>query len=127
MRFAVLAAALLACSSPALATGGFECRAVSGTGPILTIGLGHSIAVKPFLVILREGKRTFSTQGPGATLAIGQIWIDNRYFWLDLTDINANRHEAKLRTTYHPKLKWSPYIGTLTRNGRTYRVRCIEA
>ncbi|HEX6374396.1 MAG TPA: hypothetical protein VFZ91_01615 [Allosphingosinicella sp.] len=126
MRYA-FAAAVLACSSPAVATGGFECRPVSGTGPVLTIGVGHAVAARPFNVTLREGSHTLSTQGPRAALEIGQSWIDARYLWLDLTDAGANRFEAKLRTTFQPKLKYRPALGTLVRGGRTYRVRCIEA
>ncbi len=128
MRLALPAAALLACSSPAFATGGFDCRPVSGAGPRLTVGIGHSISAQPFDVTILEGRRTFSTSRKGAVpIILGQSWIDDRYLWLDLVDTNANRFEAKLRATFQPKLKGRPAIGTLVRNGRTYRVRCIEA
>jgi hypothetical protein len=53
--------------------------------------------------------------------------MDQRYLWLDLVDAQASRFEAKLRATFQPKLRGRPAIGTLVRNGRSYRVRCIEA
>ena len=124
----VCAAVLAATSSPALATGGFECRPISGAGPIITVGLGHSIAARPLFGILRDGGRTLSTQGPRATLFIGQIWIDNRHLWLDLTDANVTRHEAKLRASFPPGGRMHlGATGTLWRGGRAYRVRCVEA
>ena len=126
MRLA-LAAAALACSSPAFATGGFECRPLSGMGPVLNMVIGHTLSARPVSVILKEGKRTLSTYGPRAPLAIGQSWIDGRYLWLDLTDAGLSRREATLRAIFQPKLRGRPATGTLVRNGRTWRVRCVEA
>jgi hypothetical protein len=90
------------------------------------MAVGHTASARPISVTMREGRRTFSTAGPNAPLAVGQSWIDSRYLWLDLTDGNATRHEAKLRATFQPKLRWRPAIGTLVRNGRTYHMRCVE-
>jgi hypothetical protein len=127
MRLAV-AAMLLAFSTPAFATGGFQCRPISGAGPTLIFGIGHGISNRPFSVTIREERRELSTgQGPTAPLLLGQSWIDGRYLWLDVLDSRANRFEAKLRATFQPKLRGRPAIGTLARNGRTYRVRCEEA
>ena len=128
MRLAVPAALIAFCAaSPALATGGFECRPVSSAGPSLHLAVGHSVAARPLFAILGERQRPFSTQGSAPQLAIGQVWIDQRYLWLDLTDSNANRFEAKLRATFQPKLRGRPALGTLVRGGRTYRMRCVEA
>lgn len=129
MRLALPAAALLlASASPALATGGFECRPISGTGPIVSLGFGHAVAAPVFVAEIREGKKRLrASADPGDPLRIGQSWIDRQYLWLDLVDANANRFEAKLRATFRPKLKYNPAIGTLERGGRTYRVRCVEA
>ena len=124
LAFAIVA---LACSSPALATGGFECRPVSGTGPVLNMVVGHTLSARPVAVTLREGKRSLSTSGPRAPLAIGQSWIDERYLWLDLADAGLSRREAMLRAAFQPKLRSRPAIGTLVRAGRTYKVRCVEA
>ena len=127
MKYALAAAALL-CSSPALATGGFECRPLSGGGQTVGIAVGHTVSARPVAVTLREGRRLLSTSGRGADqLVIGQSWIDERHLWLDLLDAEANRFEARLRATFQLKLKGRPAIGTLVRNGRTYRMRCIEA
>lgn len=127
MRYA-LAAAALACSSPAWATGGFECKPVAGPGPILIVGIGHGLSLRPFTVWLREGNRQLAAQQDGSgQLSLGQTWIDAQYLWIDLLDSNHERFEAKLRATFQPKLKDRPAIGTLVRGGRTYKVRCIEA
>lgn len=133
------AAALLAVSSPALATGGFECRPVGGDGPVLTMGFGHGIAAGGMAVLLTEGQRRLSTCADkqrcwfaagelhGPPLVVGQSWMDDKYLWLDLVDANATRFEAKLRASFRPELKGRPAIGTLERNSRTWQVRCIEA
>ena len=124
MRYAFAAAALVT-ASPAMATGGFECRPLSGPGPVVTVGLGHGITTLPLFATLRDGRGTLSTSGPRASLHIGQIWIDTNRLWLDLTDANVTRHEAKLRATFQPRS--SAATGTLWRGGRGYSVRCIEA
>ena len=127
MRYAVVVVALL-CSSPALATGGFECRPLTGPGPTLTVGIGHGLSLRPFAVWIREGKRVLSTnRAEGDALVLGQTWIDGQYLWLDLLDANALRFEAKLRATFQPQIRGRPAVGTLVRNGRTWRVRCEEA
>lgn len=126
MRFA-LAAAAFACSAPALATGGFECKPVAGRGPTLSVGIGHGLSQRPFAVRLREGGRTLAAGQAGGQLVIGQTWIDSRYLWIDLLDSNGGRFEARLRATFQPKLKGRPALGTLVRGGRTWRVRCVEA
>ena len=124
---AAAATVALAWSAPALATGGFGCRPVSGSGPTLDIVIGHTPSARPLSVTLREGRRTFSTAaGAGGALVLGQSWIDERHLWLDLLDSNANRFEAKLRASFQPRMRGRPAIGTLVRGGRTYRMRCIE-
>jgi hypothetical protein len=128
MRIALCAAGLLlATATPALATGGFECRPLSASGPVLHLGIGHVISARPFAVTLSEGGKSWSTTGERPALVLGQSWIDERYLWLDLVDPNVQRFEAKLRATFQPRLRGRPAIGTLTRNGRTWRVRCVEA
>ena len=120
-----IALAVFACSSPAFATGGFQCRPVAGTGFVLDLAVGHTVSARPISVTLREGRRTLSTdRGP---LAVGQSWIDGQRLWLDLIDAGATRFEGKLRATFNPKLRGRPAIGTFVRAGKTYRVRCLEA
>lgn len=128
MRLALPALPLaLIAASPAFATTGFACRPVSGSGPTLDLVVGHAVGAKPVAVTLREGRRILSTDGRGDPLVLGQSWIDDRYLWLDLVDAEAMRYEAKLRATFQPKLRGRPAIGTLTRGGRSYRVRCRES
>ena len=127
MRLAA-AAVLIAFASPAFATGGFECRPVTGTGPTLIMGIGHGISNRPFAAWIREGKRTLAATGAWRDpLVIGQSWLDGQYLWLDLLDPKRDRFEAKLRARFQPKLKDRPATGTLVRNGRTWKVRCVEA
>jgi hypothetical protein len=126
MRYA-LAAAALACSSPAWATGGFECKPVAGPGPTLIVGIGHGLSLRPFTVWLREGKNQIAAGQDSGPLVLGQTWIDAQYLWVDLLDSKRERFEVKLRATFQPKLRGRPALGTLVRRGRTYRVRCIEA
>ena len=118
---------LLTTATPALATGGFECRPISGAGPVVSFGIGHLIAARPFAVTLSDDGQSWSTDGENPAIVLGQSWIDGRYLWLDLVDPNLERFEAQLRATFQPRLRDRPAIGTLTRNGRTWRVRCVEA
>jgi len=62
----------------------------------------------------------------GDPIRIGQSWIDRQYIWLDLVNAEGTRFEARLRAAIQPKYKYPVGIGTIVRNGRTYRVRCIE-
>lgn len=127
MKYA-LAAAALACSSSAWATGGFECKPVAGSGPTLIVGIGHGLSLRPFTVWLREGESQLAAEHDGSgQLALGQTWVDSQYLWIDLLDRDHGRFEAKLRATFQPKLKNRPAVGTLVRGGRTWRVRCTEA
>lgn len=128
MRVAIaFAVSALVFASPALATGGFECRPVSGAGPVLNISFGHTISARPFRVTLHEETSTFSTDGDDAQMMLGQSWIDDERLWLDLVDPQLSRYEAKLRATFDSDLHGRPAIGTLVRGGKTYRVRCVEA
>lgn len=128
MRYAIAAAAL-ACSSPALATGGLECRPLQGSGPRLHLVIGHAVA--PALVSVRmtdglsynSGNERMGSRG----LAIARSWLDDRLLWVDLADPDLTRFEGRLRATFQPRLRGRPAVGTFVRNGRTYRMRCVEA
>jgi hypothetical protein len=128
MRYA-FAAIALACSSPAFATGGLECRPIQGAGPTLHLVIGHAVA--PALVSVRM------TDGPSydsgdermgsKAFAIARSWLDDRLLWVDLADPDLTRFEGRLRATFQPKLRGGAAVGTFVRNGRIWRVRCIEA
>ena len=88
MRYAIAAAAL-ACSGPAWATGGFECKPITGPGPTLIVGIGHGLSLRPFTVWIREGKSQLAAEQDGSgPLVLGQTWIDAHYLWIDLLDSN---------------------------------------
>ncbi|HYE29126.1 MAG TPA: hypothetical protein VEA61_12980 [Allosphingosinicella sp.] len=128
MRLA-FAAVALACSGPALATGGISCRPVQGTGPTLHLVIGHAVA--PSIVSVRMGDGVAYNSGNERMgshgLAIARSWLDDRILWLDLADPNLTRFEGRLRAVFQPKVRGRPAVGTFVRNGRTWRVRCVEA
>ena len=122
MRIAVGAAiAALVTTTPAFATGGFDCRATDGSGLRVSGVTGHGIVTPLVSAQLMEGRRTFSTHGARPALAIGQSWIDAREIRLDLVDPQAMRFEARLRARIALRNQGA---GTLLRGGRTHRVRC---
>lgn len=117
MKLAIPIAILLAvAAAPAFATSGLQCRTQGVAGPMLDLVVGHGAG--PALVAARLG---------GKPMTVAQSWIDSRYLWLDLVDSNSSRYEAKLRAVFQPRLRGRPALGTLVRNGRTYKVRCVEA
>ena len=128
MRLAI-GAAFLACASPAFATAGIDCRPISGSGPILHLVIGHGVT--PALVSVRmtdglsynSGRERMGSRG----LAIARSWLDDRLLSLDLADPDLTRFEGRLRVTFQPALRGRPATGTFVRNGRTWRVRCVEA
>ena len=121
--------ALIGFSAPAFATGGFQCKPISGAGPVVDIVTGSGVGPGIIGVTLHERNRVLTTphRSGDLPLVIAQSWIDRDRLRLDLTDANAMRYEAKLRTAFDAKLRGRPATGTLTRGGRTYKVRCIEA
>jgi hypothetical protein len=129
MRYSAIAALLLlAAATPAQATGGIDCRPVSGRGPTLHLVIGHGVA--PALVSVRMTDGLSFNSGPermGSNgLTVVQSWMDRQVLWLDLADPNVTRFEGRLRATFQPRLRGRPAIGTFVRNGRTYRMRCVE-
>lgn len=133
MRTAIGAACLLlVTATPARATGGMECRPVRGAGPVLTVGLTHGPVAQVISARLRHGRKEFRTGGhiPAAnlhTMIVGQSWVDREEVRLDLLDGQALRFEGQLRARFQPRLRGRPAVGTFVRNGRTWRVRCVEA
>ncbi len=126
----LLAAIAIALPAPALATTGYRCAPVAGSGPILHLVIGHTVAPQIVGVRLDDAGRRFETQGAGEappTLALMQGWIDDQRLWLDLADANAQEWQGRLRATFQPRLRGRPAIGTFTRSGRAYRVRCVES
>jgi hypothetical protein len=127
MRLAIACAlSVLAVSSPALATGGLLCKPISGAGPQLSLTIGHSYASSIVCANLREGGRWLSTCQPPGRLMIARSWMDGQLVWVDIIDRDNGRQEAKLRAVVKPKQRIHTALGTLTRRGKTYKVRCVE-
>jgi hypothetical protein len=114
------ALALLFLAAPALATGGFDCRATDGSNIGISGSLGRVVGNPLLGASLQLGERTLSTAGDRPEIAVGRSWIDEREIRVDLIDPQALRFEAQLRA----RMTRSGATGTLVREGRTYRVRC---
>ncbi|HET9640600.1 MAG TPA: hypothetical protein VFP12_15480 [Allosphingosinicella sp.] len=112
----IVALLFLAAPGAALATSGLTCRPASGAGPTLDLVIGHG-----------AGPAIAGARLDGRPAPVAQSWVDSRYLWLDLTDPNATRYEAKLRAVFRPRLRGRPALGTLARGGRVYKMRCVEA
>ncbi|HEY0043544.1 MAG TPA: hypothetical protein VGB62_03235 [Allosphingosinicella sp.] len=125
MRFALPAVLIaLTAAAPALATGGYQCRPVSGAGPSLSVVTGRTVAPVVVQASIVESGRTFTTAGEGARLSVAQSWIDEDGIKLDLIDAQATRFEARLRARFVKTRFGREATGTLSRGGRVYRVRC---
>jgi len=128
MRF-VLAALALAFASPAFATAGLECRPTAGKGPTLRLVIGHAVAPSIVSVRMNDGLAWNSGQERMGSrgLAVVRSWLDEERVWLDLADPDLTRFEGRLRAVFRPRLRGRPALGTFVRNGRTWKVRCVEA
>lgn len=116
------------CGAPALATSGFSCRPVEQGGPGLDLVVGHGAGPAIAQASLRESEGDLlGTAGERPALLIAQSWIDAERLWLDLTDRNAARYEARLRLALRSGARGAGLSGTIDRGGRIWRVRCIES
>jgi hypothetical protein len=121
VRFAI-AAASLCCSAPAVATGGFLCSPVNGTGPAISLVIGHGIPGGVIGAAVKENGRWRSTMKPGEGLVLDQWWIDRERTWVDLVHPETGAPEAQLRV----RNQGYGGAGTLVRKGRTHQVRCRQ-
>ena len=121
MRHVLLFLGLACAASPALATGGFECRAEDRSGLVLRGAVGHVIGSPLISAQLVTRTATYATAGSRPQLAIGRSWIDEREIRVDLVDLQATRFEAQLRARIMLR---NQAVGTLVRAGRTHPVRC---
>lgn len=128
MKLAVAAAlAAVCCAAPAGATSGFLCSPLSGTGPSVSLVIGHGLGSLLAGANLSVGGVTRSTLGEGAPLVASRSWIDEDRLWLDLTDSNLMRYEARLRAQWTGRGRNRLLAGTLVVGGRLYRVSCEES
>lgn len=118
---ALLGLPLLAVATPALATGGFDCRTTDGSNIRLSGTIGHTIVSPMVGARLHLGDRVLSTTEEDAPIAVGRSWIDEHEIRVDLVDANAMRFEAELRARIGARGIAS---GTLERDGTSHPVRC---
>ena len=121
MRHALPFVALALVASPALATGGFECRATDRSGIRMDGVVGHVIAAPLISARLVTPGRILTTAGANPDLAVGRSWLDAREIRIDLVDLQATRFEAQLRVRIMVR---NGGVGTLVRAGRAHPVRC---
>lgn len=108
----------LACAiaAPAHATAGSFCT-TGGADPI-EVSLVISRTIGGALI-----SAALSEKGKEIETSIAQWWVDRSEMRLLLTDTNAEREEVEIRA----RARGDYYVGTLKRNGRSYRVRCEES
>ncbi len=116
MKKILLAFSLSLAASPAFATGGFTCR-TAGPNPIeATVGFGHAPGSPLVGSRLAENGRPIPVVHP-------QWWLDSSELRLVLTDPNAMRREAIIKTRRNGQF----YDGSLWRGGKRRWVRCRES
>ena len=116
MRIFIPAALVnLLIATPAHATGGLICR-TAGSRPIeATVVISHTIVPSVVSARLRDSGRDVPVQ-------VAQSWLEPNELRLDLVDLNAGRHELRLRV----KRNGRTYDGTLWRAAERRWVRCRE-
>lgn len=116
-----LAPAFLLLATPALATGGFDCRATDGTDIGMSGTVGHVVGAPLVGATLHLGERALSTTDPDPQIVIARSWLDEHEIRVDLADPQLERFEARLRA--RPEDDGSA-TGTLERDGRSHPVQC---
>ena len=124
-----IALASVVVASPASATGGLSCRPVDGAGPTIDVATGRVLVPAILSVTLREGRKIM-TAGPinsegKHSLVVGQAWYDPQEVRVDLLDVRQARFEGKLRVRFGTGRFGHVALGSFSRRGRTYRVRCL--
>ena len=120
-RSLLLAVPLLFAATPALATGGFDCRATGGSDLLMSGTIGRVIGSPLVAAHLQIDGRTLGTNDPEPQISIARSWIDQHEIKVDLADLQAQRFAAELRVRLTRR---GDGHGTLVRDGRTYRVYC---
>ena len=120
-RALLLAMPLLLAASPALATGGFDCRTTDRSDMVMSGTIGRVIGTPLVAAHLRIGDRTLATTDPEPEITIVRSWIDAREIKVDLADPQAERFVAQLRARIGARGRGT---GTLVRDGVTHPVMC---
>lgn len=115
MRFFFPALVCLLVAAPVHATGGVICR-TAGSRPIEAfIVISHTIV--PSVVSVR-----LLDSGRYVPVHLAQSWLSPSELRLDLVDLNAVRHELRLRVDRKGRM----YEGSLWRAGERRWARCRE-
>jgi len=122
MKRFLVALPLLIASTPALATGGFDCRTTDGSDILVSGTIGRVIGTPLIAAHLRVGNQpTLGTTDPDPQIFIVRSWIDARDLWVDLGGPTGDRIETQLRVRIGAR---STGTGTLVHSGRRRPVRC---
>ena len=117
----LLAMPLMCATTPAFATGGFDCRTTDGSRIMMSGTIGRVVGTPLVAAHLQIDGRTFGTNDPAPQIAIARSWIDEREIRVDLIDAQAEQFEAQLRARID---RVGHATGTLLRHGVTHPVRC---
>ena len=112
---------LLFAASPALATGGFDCRTTDGSNIAISGTIGRVVGAPLVAARLRIGEQTLSTTDAEPRIVIARSWIDTREIRVDLADPQMERFEAELRARTR---RDGTATGSLLREGVRHPVRC---
>ena len=121
MKYALALIASLYAATAARATGGYVCTAAGKNPLTMNIVIGHAVAAVIVQATLIEGKTVWSTVQAANRLVILQHWLNDKTLWLDLTDPNVERYEARVRLRLNSRRHAR---GTIERGGRTSTLRC---
>ncbi|MGZ8348473.1 MAG: hypothetical protein ACXWUX_06150 [Allosphingosinicella sp.] len=116
----ILGLPLMLSASPALATGGFDCR-TADRRIVLTGSFGNSVGTPIDAVFLDVGGRTLATAGDAPHYTIVRSWLDVCDIRIDLVPRDADRITVQLRARLGAP---GPETGTLLLDGVTHPVRC---
>ena len=115
----ILAAGLCA-ATPAFATSSILCRS-QPRGPEIWLGVGNGDDIGIFQARIVDGRREIVTgHGRGAPRIVSQIVNPRR---LALRIVAAGRRGPF--ATLQAVSRGTPYLGTFSYRGRTWRIRCL--
>ena len=122
MKRALLAGLpLLLLASPALATGGIDCRATDRSGIELFISFGNGRGWNIDGALLLVGDQSLQAGGDDTPLMVVRRWNDFVEIRIELADRQTEQPEAVMRARWRRGVA----TGTLVRRGVSHPVRCV--
>ncbi|ANY18567.1 hypothetical protein A6F68_00031 [Tsuneonella dongtanensis] len=107
--------AVLGIAAPAHATGGLQCRTADGSDLVISVGFGHVPGAPVVATRLSAKGKSITAQAP-------QWWLDDKEMRLVLTDPEAMKTLATVRTRANGRF----YDGSVQWLGKRRWVRCRE-